>query len=251
MGLLDFLFDKDKNSERNLQKQEKKLTNMFVQAPERQYVIQELRELGTTEAAWVLLQRYNENNSNTTVDIEEKELVFSSLVRMARDSDADIIGQVKRYVLEKEVKINWPMKVLHELLPEPEYVDFMVEVLKTCDTAFQRTTEKKQELMLRAIDVSSPELAEQIGRFLSDSNETIRFLAFDAAFAQRDPGPLCEALFTQLLVEDSERIRQKIVPSVLGKHGFIVPDVLRDDVERHLPEGLGVHSEGYLYRRRR
>lgn len=251
MGLLDFLFDNDKNSERNLQKQEKKITNMFVQAPERQYAIQELRELGTTEAVWVMLQRYNENNSNTTVDIEEKELVFASLVRMAKSSDADVIGQIKRYVLEKDVKINWPMKALSELLPEQEYIDFMVEVLKTCDTAYQRTTEKKQELMLRAIDVSSPELAEQIGRFLSDSNETIRFLAFDAALAQKQPGPLCEALFAQLIDEDSERIRLKVMPAVIGRHDLIVPEGLREVLQETLATGLGIHSEGYIYRHRR
>lgn len=251
MGLLDFLFDNDKNSERNLQKQEKKITNMFVQAPERQYAIQELRELGTTEAVWVMLQRYNENNSNTTVDIEEKELVFASLVRMAKSSDADVIGQVKRYVLEKDVKINWPMKALSELLPEQEYIDFMVEVLKTCDTAYQRTTEKKQELMLRAIDVSSPALAEQIGRFLSDSNETIRFLAFDAALAQKQPGPLCEALFAQLIDEDSERIRLKVMPAVIGRHDLIVPEDLREVLQETLATGLGIHSEGYIYRHRR
>lgn len=251
MGLLDFLFDKDKNSERNLQKQEKKITNMFVQAPERQYAIQELRELGTTEAVWVMLQRYNENNSNTTVDIEEKELVFASLVRMAKSSDADVIGQIKRYVLEKDVKINWPMKALNELLPEQEYVDFMVEVLQTCDTAYQRTTEKKQELMLRAIDVSSPALAEQIGRFLSDSNETIRFLAFDAALAQKEPAPLCEAFFAQLIDEDSERIRQKVIPAIIGRHDLVVPEGLREVLQEMLPTGLGVHSEGYIYRHRR
>lgn len=251
MGFLDFLFDKEKSAERNLQKHEKKITNMFVQAPERQYAIQELREMGTTDAVWVMLQRYNENNSNTTVDIEEKELVYASLVRMAKGSDADVIGQVKRYVLEKEVKINWPMKVLQELLPEQEYVDFMVEVLQTCDTAYQRTTEKKQELMLRAMDVKSEALAEQIGRFLSDSNETIRFLAVDAALAQDDAEPLCEPLFAQLLDEDSERIIKKVIPALVGRHNLRVPEALREPVAQMLPEGLGVHSDGYIYRHRR
>ena len=132
MGFLDFLFDKEKGAERTLIKLEKKLTNMYVQAPERQYAVQELREVGTSDAVWVLLQRYNENNPNTTVDIEEKELVFSTLVGMSRDAEADVVGQIKRYVTEKEVKINWPMKALHAILPEDKYVEFIVETLQTC-----------------------------------------------------------------------------------------------------------------------
>lgn len=251
MGFLDFLFDKEKSAERALQKHEKKLTNMYVQAPERQYVIQELREIGSPDAVWVMLQRYNENNPNTTVDIDEKELVYRTLVDMSRNSEADVIGQVKRYVLEKEVKINWPMKVLSEILPEDDYIAFIVETLKTCDTIFQRTTEKKQELMLRAMDVSSVELAEQIGRFLSDSDETIRFLAFDAAMAQNHGDVLGEPLFEQLMVEDSSRILQKVIPELSQRRELIVPEHLREDIAEILTDGLGVHKDGYIYRRRR
>lgn len=251
MGFLDFLFDKEKSAERTLQKLEKKLTNMYVQAPERQYAVQELRELGHSEAVWVLLQRYNENNPNTTVDIEEKELVFSTLVGMSRDADADVVGQIKRYVTEKEVKINWPMKALHAILPEDKYVEFIVETLQSCDTIFQRTTEKKQELMLRAMDVSSPELARELGRFLSDTDETIRFLAFDAALAQGHGEEISEAFWTQLLVEDSSRITQKVMPELTTYQDLVVPDELKEDVEAFLPQGLGIHKEGYIYRRRR
>ena len=163
MGLLDFLFDKDKSAERKLQKHEQKLTNMYVQAPERQWVVQELAQIGTTEAAAILLKRFIENNPNTTLDIEEKELVYDTLVRMSRNENADVVGEVKRFVLESDVKINWPLKVLSDILPASDYVTFLVEVLKTCDTSYQRTVEKKQELMLQAMDHKSPELAEQIG----------------------------------------------------------------------------------------
>lgn len=251
MGLLDFLFDKEKSAERKLQKAEKKLTNMYLQAPERQYVITELRELGTSEAAWVLLQRYNENNPNTTLDIEEKQLVFDTLVRMARESDADVIGQIKRYVLEKEVKINWPMKVLNALLPEDDYIDFIVEVFKTCDTDYQRTVEKKQELLLRSAELKSDALAEQVARFVRDDNETIRFLALDTAFNQDPSEELSRAIFEQLLEEESLRIQQKAVPQLVGNHDFVVPEELREDVDAWLDDQYGVHKEGFVYRHRR
>ena len=251
MGLLDIFFDKEKSAERKLQKHEKKLTNMYVQAAERQWVVQELAQLGTTEAAGVLLKRFTENNPNTTLDIEEKELVYDTLVRMSRNSEVDVVGEIKRFVLETEVKINWPLKVLADLLPLDAYVSFLVEVLQTCDTAYQRTVEKKQELMLQAIEHSSPELAEQIGRFLHDNNETIRFLAFDAAFKQEHADALSQAFFERMVEEDSGRIVEKIIGALPDHRDLLVPEELNEQVEAMLPSGLGLHKNGYVYRRRR
>ena len=251
MGLLDFLFDKDKSAERKLQKHEQKLTNMYVQAPERQWVVQELAQIGTTEAAAILLKRFIENNPNTTLDIEEKELVYDTLVRMSRNENADVVGEVKRFVLESDVKINWPLKVLSDILPASDYVTFLVEVLKTCDTSYQRTFEKKQELMLQAMDHKSPELAEQIGRFLDDNDETIRFLAFDAAFIQDDYDRFNEAFFARYLDEDSGRIMEKIIKALPEHRDLLVPEELAEAVDASLPDGLGLHKNGYVYRRRR
>lgn len=259
VGLLDFLFDKEKSDERKLKKYEKRVTNMFVQAPERQFAFNELAEMGSTEAAWILLQRYNENNPNTTLDIEEKQLVFDLLVRMARETEADVIGQCRRYVLGvedaqlemKEFKINWPMKVLEKLLPEDAYIAFIVEVLKTCDTEYQRSVERKQELLLRATELKDRALGHQIARFVRDDNETIRFLAADAALKQEGDGVLSEALFAQILEEDSNRIVQKVQQEIVGRRDFTVPEHLSEAVEAWLPQELGLHKEGYVYRRRR
>ena len=251
MGMFDFLFDKEKSSERKLQKFQKKITNMYVQPPDRQYVIHELGQMGTTEAVWVLLQRYNENNPNTTLDIEEKQLVLDKLLEVARGSDADVIGQLKRYVMEKEVKVNWPLKALEQLLDPASYVAFVVEVLGTCDTVYERTVEKKQELILRSTELKDPELASQLARFVQDDNETIRFLAFDASLKQEGTEELARAIFSQLLVEESTRIPQKTLPLLEGRRDLIVPEQLRDDLATWLPQDLKIHADGHIYRRRR
>ncbi len=250
MGLFDY-FDKDKKLERTLQKNQKKLTNMYMQAAERQYVVQELRDMGTPEAVGVLLTRYKENNPNTTLDIEEKELVYDTLVRMAARPEAGVVGEVKRFVLESEVKINWPMKVLSDLLPADEYIAFVVELLQTCDTEYQKTTEKKQELLLRTTTLDDPTLAVEIARFVSDDNETIRFLAVEAALSQSDAAAVAPSLFAQLLEEDSLRITQKIMAVLADRRDLLVPEELTEGVEALLPDGLGVHKQGHVYRRRR
>jgi len=259
VGLLDFLFDKDKAAERKLKKYEKAVTNMFTQPPERQYVFSELANLGTEDAVWLLLQRYNENHSNTTLDIEEKQLVFEYLVDMSRGSKADVIGQAKRYVLQaeakqlemKEFKINWPMKVLERLLPEDKYIGFIVEVLSTFDTEYQRNVDHKQELILRSTELKSSDLAHQIARFVQDDNETVRFLAFDAAFNQDSDEVLSDAVFSQLLDEESIRIKRKAIEVLPGRRDFTVSEELQEGVTEWLPEGFGIHKEGYIYRRRK
>ncbi len=258
MGLLDF-FNKEKSNERKLKKYEKRVTNMFLQPQDRQFTFQDLAQMGTTETAWILMQRYNENNPNTTLDIEEKQLVFDYLIRMSRDSEADVVGQAKRYVLGvqdaqlemKEFKINWPMKVLERLLSEDEYVAFVAEVLASCETEYQRNVDRKQELLLRSTELKSPALAEQISRFIKDDNETIRFLAFDAGFNQDGTPELGAAMFSQILEEDSNRIVQKFQENIVGRRDLTVPEDLVDQVSEWLDGGVGVHKEGYIYRRRR
>ena len=258
MGLFDF-FDKEKSHERKLKKYEKRVTNMFLQAPDRQFTFQDLAQIGSPEAAWILLQRYNENNPNTTLDIEEKQLVFDHLTRMALDPESDVVGQAKRYVLGvedaqlkmKEFKINWPMKILERLLPEEEYVAFIVEVFESCDTEYQRSVERKQELLLRATELKDKALAHQIARFVGDDNETIRFLAFDAALKQEGDATLNQAVFERILEEESGRIVQKFHAEIAGRHDFIVPEELREAASAWLPNDLGVHRDGYIYKRRR
>ncbi|MEM1348444.1 MAG: hypothetical protein AAGI01_07820 [Myxococcota bacterium] len=251
MGLFDRFFDKDKRQERRMENLKKKITNMYVQAQERQFAIQELRDTGTTEAVQVMLARYDDNNPNTLVDAEEKELVYDYLVRMARDPEIDVVGEVKRYVMEKEVKINWPMKVLSDLLSAQEYVAFVVEIFQAQDTGYQRTTEKKQEMLIRSTELDEPALAEQIARFVADDNETIRFLAVDAAFKQSDPTHIGPALLRSVMEEESGRVINKLVPGLLERRDILVPEEMRDDLMEHLPEGVGIHKDGYLYRRRR
>ncbi len=258
MGLFD-LFNKEKSHERKLKKYEKRVTNMFVQAQDRQFTFQDLAQMGSTEAAWILMQRFNENNPNTTLDIEEKQLVFDHLVRMARDSEADVIGQAKRYVLSvedaqlemKTFKINWPMKILERLLPADQYIAFIVEVLKGCDTEYQRSVDRKQELLLRSTELKDPALGHQIARFVKDDNETIRFLAFDAALKQDGDEILSEAVFSQVVDEESNRITQKFIDEIAGRRDFTVPEDLHEQVEQWLPTGLGLHKEGHIYKRRR
>lgn len=250
MGLLDFLFDKEQAQARRIQKLKKTLTNMYVQPPERKYAIQTLREDGSPDAVRALLARFEDNAPNTTVDGDEKTYVYEALVSMAADPDLDVRGIITAYLRGREEKINWPMKVLADLLDYQEMIALVCELLESCGADYQRNPEKKQELILRSAELKNEELTVQLLRFVDDLNETIRFLAVEALL-KHDYKELIEApLRERLREEESLRIVKKLADAFADNQDWKVPDEERADVENILPDEFALHKDGYIYQRR-
>ena len=250
MGFLDFLFDKEKAEQRKIAKQKKTLTNMYVQPPERKFAIQTLREIGTDEAIRAMMARFGEMAPNTTVDADEKRKVYETLVDMSAHPDKDVRGVVREHLHEKDEKINWPMKVMSDLLGFDEMVELVIELLQDCDTGYQRNPEKKQELVLRAADLKSEALTEELLRFLEDDNETIRFLTVDAVLKQGFDDLIAEPLRERLGEEDSIRIIKKLAEAFSEHKDWKIPEEEQEDVDLMLPEEFGIHKQGHIYRRR-
>jgi hypothetical protein len=250
MGLFDLFMDKEKAEEKKLRKLKKTLTHMYVQAAERQYAADQLWEKGTPEAIEVLLCRYQETNPNHTTDAEEKEYVFQLLVDLGRKGDVDVVQAVTDHLKRITENINWPLKVLMTLVDPERMVDVLVELLEASKTGYERNPEKKRELMLRAADFKDRRLAEQVARFLADDNETIRFLAVDALMAQEEEDFAREPLADCLAVEESLRIQQKIAELFADRPEWLVDEDRREEVEANLPQGYGIHKQGYIYKKR-
>ncbi len=251
MGFLDFLFDKEKAHEKRLKKLKKTLTHMYVQAAERQYAVETLREMNTPESIKILLTRFQETNPNHTTDADEKQYVYSVLVDLGRRGDTDVIGVVTEYLKTIDENINWPLKVLTDLVSYEQMVELIIELLEDLNVYYQRSPEKKRELMLRAAEFQDPKLAEQVARFLEDDNETIRFLAVDALMAQEEDELAEEPLRARLREEDSIRTLQKLAEIFVDKPGWKIPDEEREDIDELLPDGFGVHKSGHIYRKKK
>lgn len=250
MGLLDFLFDKEKAEQRKMAKLKKTLTNMYVQPNERAFIITQLRDMASPEALHVLLARFGENAPNTTVDLEEKEHVYEVLALLGRETELDVAAVVKEHLRQTDERVNWPMRVLSDILSYDEFVEFMIELLQEQGTEYQRDPEKKQEILIRALEFDSPELAEEIVRFLDDANDTIRFAALEAAFAQETPDIVLEPLVDHLIEEESLRNVKKSAENFSEHQDWIVPQDKREAFEAALPDGYGLHKDGYVYERR-
>ncbi len=251
MGFLDFLFDKEAAEERRIKKLKKKLTNMYVQDAERQYAVEELREIGTPEAIQALLARFEETSHNHTTDPDEKQFVYTVLVDLGRRGEVDVVQIITDYLKEADENINWPLKVLTDLVSYDEMVDVLAELLSALDIGYRRNPEKKQELMLRAAEFEDPRLAEEVIRFLEDDNETIRFLAVDAAMAQNEDDIVEEAMRERLRTEESLRTVQKITDIFVDNPAWTIPEDDQEEVEQNLPDGFGVHKKGHIYRKRK
>lgn len=251
MGLLDFLFDADKKEERKYVKLEKTLTNMYVQPSERGYIIEQLRDLRTPEAVRVLLKRYADSAPNTTVDLEEKERVYDVLVELGAETSFSVVEIIREHLRKVDEHVNWPLKVLSDLLDYDEFVAFMAELLHDCSPEYKQNPEKKQELILRAQELQSPDLATELVRFLEDMNETVRFLAVEAVIGQEKPEETVEPLAAMLAREESLRIVQKLAEAFNAQQNWKVPESLRAEVAEALPSEFGVHDQGHIYKHRR
>lgn len=250
MGILDFLFDKEKAEERRLNKLRKTLSNMYKQAGEREYAIQTLREKATPEAVRVLMARFDEQAPNTTVDADEKRYVYETIVDMAANPELDVEQIVADYLREKDEKINWPMKVMSDLLEYQEMIDLVRELLETCDTGFQRNPEKKQELILRATDLKDEDLSRELLRFLEDDNETIRFLAVETLLKHDFEEIIEDPLRERLREEESLRIIKTLAAAFADRKDWKIPEDEQEEIDEILPEEYGVHKHGHIYRKR-
>ncbi len=250
MGLLDFLFDSEKAEQRQLQKHEETLTNMYVQESERKFAIQSLAEMESPEAVEVLLKRFTETCHNTTVDIDEKEYTYDVLVEMGRNTEVDVVGLVVDYLRTANNKVNWPLKVLKDLLSYEEMIEVVKELLDTCEEGYQEDPAKKQELMLQASELEDEELAEKLVDYLDDSNETIRFLAVDAVANQEVDEVIEAPLRERILEEDSLRIVKKIAEVFSERSDWTIPEDQQAEIEQAIPDEFGIHKHGHIYRRR-
>lgn len=251
MGFLDFLFDADKKEERKYAKLEKTLLNMYVQAGERSYTIEQLRELRTPEAVRVLLKRFGESAPNTTVDLEDKERVYDVLVEFGAETSFSVVELIREHLRRVDENVNWPLKVLTDLLDFDEFVDFLVELLRDSSPEYKQNPEKKQELIRRAQELKHDDLAAELVRFLEDMNETVRFLAVDAVMLQDEPEITVRPLAEMLAREESLRIVQKLCAAFADHQTWKIPEELRADVNEALPDEFGVHAQGHVYKHRR
>ena len=132
-------FSKERSLERKLKKSKKKLLNMFVQSPERQFAAQTLVEIGTPEALAILLERFEKRTNNHTIDREEKKFIHDLLV----DMGPDVVDHLIDYIRGPTEAIDWPLRVLRRYLEDEKIADLIADLLEDMDIEYSRNPVKR------------------------------------------------------------------------------------------------------------
>jgi HEAT repeat protein/PBS lyase HEAT-like repeat-containing protein len=209
---------------------------------DRQEAINALSEMGTSEAVEVLLKRFTFHMDPSITDQEEKDAAFRGILKAGRAAVAPV-----RAFAAKAESLAWPMKIMDELLDEPEYVEELLKWLERWDTEYAKFVDPKVQILTTLEEHKHPRIREEVERFLEDVNEPSRFHAVNALFAQGDAAAL-PALLKLLVDEESVRVRNKIVEGLVAR-GWEIPADQREAASRAMPGGYTVDVKGHAVKR--
>jgi HEAT repeat protein len=262
VGLFDFLKrGKEKPAEETGKPGDRKLSSLGktasdkrAQSYDRDEAIRGLIEIGTPDAAALLIKRFTLKVDPSITDLEEKQLALDGIVSIGRCergkrvsdvgrdpkeisseplSKADVaalrdavVGHARAYCKSAE-NLTLALKVMRELLDDASYEKELLELLSPYDTEYTRNVEPKLNLLAGLEDVRSETVRKAVEPYLEDANETVRFHAVATTFTQGNRESIAP-LVALLKNEESIRIKNKICEGFLTL-GWTVPSDLRAD----------------------
>jgi hypothetical protein len=225
----------------NLRKHAERATNKRAQAVDRWESIQFLLRQGTGEAVEALLPRFAFYVDPSITDQEEKDAAFDGILRVGAAARPPVIA-----FMAKSESLSWPLKLLDRLMAEDEVVGVLLALLNLMDVEYERDPQRKIQLLSALEERPAPTTAAAVARFLGDANETVRFHAVGAVFAQQNAVEQRAALLGCLCGEESVRVRNRILDGFVNQ-GWDVADRL-DQARAHLTPGYAVDARGVLKR---
>lgn len=231
------LFDVFKGGGGGLSKHITRVANKRAQKHERWESIQTLAADGSEEAIRALLTRFTIRVDPSITDGEEKNEAFRGIVKQG---DA-ALGPVRDF-LESSDTLGWPLKILREIQSEEEVNTTLLELLANMDTEYERDPQKKIDLIASFEESKDPRIVDAVTRFLEDMNETVRFHTVGAILHQEEAEAAREALTNAFLVEESVRVRMRILDGFIER-GWTLEDV-KDEASKRLPMGYTLGKKG-------
>jgi HEAT repeat protein len=207
------------------------------QTYDRQEALAALADMGTPEAAGVLLKRFTFHIDPSITDQEEKDTAFQGVLKAGKGA----IEPVRSFAAKAE-SLAWPMKILRELCSEDEYVAELLVWLSRWDTEYSKFVDPKVQILTALEEYKRPNVRESVEPFLQDVNEPSRYHATAALIAQGDAAAV-PALVTLLLDEESVRVRTKVAEG-LANNAWEVPSEHRAAASRALPAPFAVDAKG-------
>ncbi|MFT3922557.1 MAG: hypothetical protein QM778_08485 [Myxococcales bacterium] len=238
MGLFDFLNKKSPSSP--VQKLAVKAADKRGMAPDRWEALQALSRIESEEAIEALLHRFTFYVDPSITDQEEKDSVFESIVAKGTLAAAPL----KRFIRKSE-SLSWPLKMLDRVLPADDVLAILLELMGSMDTEYERDPTRKLQLLAELESRRGPGVVQVVLPFLKDVNETARFHAVGALFAQEeDASEAREALLELLGREDSMRTKARLLDGFTTRAWSVDPARAG-----RLPDGFALDPSGLPRRR--
>jgi HEAT repeat protein len=240
MGILDFLGG---NGPAKALKLKAKVMQKYGDPISRQKAIQQLGELQFPEAVTVLLSRFTVTVEPQTTDADEKEQAFE----LVRARGAAAVPSVTDFLARTDLASSWAVRLLAELLPEPEVVGVLVAQLQTLARGYTRNPEKQLVLINWLAGKDDPRIAPSVLPFLEDMADDVRIAALRTLGPLKHP-PAREPMLQLLTAQETGRRVQVAAIEALAESGFGVQG-FREKVEALAPEPFFVDKAGVLKRR--
>jgi hypothetical protein len=145
----------------------------------------------------------------------------------------------------KAESLSWPVKMLDKLVDAETVIGKLLEVLERMDIEYERDPQRKIQLLATLEERRDPRIADAVVRFIEDANETVRFNAVGALYAQEaEVEAHREVLLEACCKEESVRIRNRILDGFVA-NGWSIAD-RAEELRAVLPSGFTIDKQGAL-----
>jgi hypothetical protein len=240
MGILDFL-STTKRRERWVEKQIRRANNKYTPKDYRQValsnVIEEAKK-GNDVAIGGMIARFGVIAEPISEDEREKEWVCDALIDIGRPA----LSQIRRALRSAET-VNWVQRGLRGILDEDEFRRELLDVLGDFDIEYERNPDRKIQTIMALAELSDPEVARELIRFLGDSDETVRFQTV-VALARQGDDVARDPLLRTICEDESLRVRNKAVEA-FSERGWSTSG-FKKKIDALLPKGYRHDKSGKI-----
>ena len=236
---MNFLSFFRSSTQKQIQKARKKVKEPHGDPATRISAAQKLRNIGTSDAIFALLDRFTIDVSPSNRDEQEKVEVLGWLVTMGKDA---VISLSK--FLKNERQVYWPARALREIVSEEEFAYKLEEILRYHWENPPASPDPTAQLIRLLGKVRAPKLVETVKMFLDDEDDDVRLSAISYLFQfpNKEEGTREAILECYLDSEDRPRLRNNILECLVESNWNVRG--YRPRIEETLPDGYVLTREG-------
>lgn len=226
----------------SLQRLRKKVINRYGQPQDRQQAMKAVADMGTEEAANVLLERFTFRIDQTIVDEDEKRTVCDYLVAFGPVA----VGPILKF-LETENAPYWPIKALRQIIGDEQTVTHLLEIIDRCEAIFERDIERKILLVQNLREFKDPRVRERLFAFLNDENEELRVQAVEGLM-EMGQQEMVDVMIDRLLApQESQRVKTAILNLLIDKKWRVKHR--KEEVRKAIPPTFWIDDVGVIHRK--